>query len=193
MAVPAVQPGVIIESDGSPVKIRLRRVRDSDADDLAQAWRDQGEVYAALDPQAFTVPPPDGLGPWLVDGLASQADPDHRLVLVADVDGRALGFIVAAVVPPHDSADRQTHRDLASPRVRIEALAVRRAHWRSGVGTRLVEAAENWARNRGAASIGVQAFVLGPARDFLDALGYVPQATVLGKRLEPREHRAPRD
>ena len=53
------------------------------------------------------------------------------------------------------------------------------------IGARLVEAAENWARNRGAASIGVQAFVRGPARDVRDGLGYVPPASELGTRLAP--------
>lgn len=172
------------------MKIRLRRVRDSDADDLAEAWRDQGEVYNALDPQTFTVPAADGLGDWLVEGLRSQADPDHRLVLVADLDGRAAGFIVAAVVPPHAAAEHQMQRDLAEPRVRVEALAVRRAHWRSGVGTRLVEAAENWARNRGATTIAVQASLHDPAAAFLDALGYAPRATVRDKRLQARERGA---
>lgn len=166
-----------------PVKIRLRKVRDEDADDLAEAWRDQGEVYARLDPDVFAVPSAEGLGAWLVEGLASQADPDRRLVLVADVDGRAAGFLVASVVPPHPSDERQSHRELAHPRVQIEALAVRRAHWRSGVGSRLLRAAEDWARNRGATSVTAQAFVRGPARDFLGARGYEPRATVFGKPL----------
>jgi GNAT superfamily N-acetyltransferase len=165
------------------VKIRLRKVRDDDADDLAAAWRDQGEVYAELDADLFSVPDAEGLGPWLVAGLASQADPDRRLVLVADVDGQAAGFLVAAVVPPHDAADRQSQRDLARPRVQIEALAVQRAHWRRGVGSRLVRAAEDWARNRGAATISAQAFLRGPAREFLDNQGYTPLATVFGKHL----------
>jgi GNAT superfamily N-acetyltransferase len=164
-------------------KIRLRKVRDDDADDLAAAWRDQGEVYAALDPDVFSVPDADGLGPWLVDGLASQADPDRRLVLVADLDGQAAGFLVAAVVPPHEAADRQAQRDLARPRVQVEALAVQRAYWRRGVGSRLLRAAEDWARNRGATTISAQAFVRGPAREFLDHQGYTPQAALFGKRL----------
>lgn len=164
-------------------KIRLRKVRDGDADDLATAWRDQSEVYTALDPDMFAVPDAEGLGPWLVEGLASQTDPDRRLVLVADIEGTAAGFLVAAVVPPHDAADRQSQRDLARARVQIEALAVQRAYWRRGVGSRLLRAAEDWARNRGATTISAQAFVRGPAGAFLDKHGYAPQATVFGKRL----------
>ena len=164
-------------------KIRLRKVRDADADDLADAWRDQGEVYAELAPDTFVVPERDGLGLWLVEGLQSQADPDRRLVLVADIDGSAVGFLVAAVVPAHGSADRQAQRDLAQPRVQIEALAVRRDRWRSGVGSRLLRAAEDWARNRNAVAITAQAYIRGPAREFLDARGYVPQAVVLSRRL----------
>lgn len=165
------------------MKIRLRRVRDSDADDLAEAWRDQGAVYAALDPDVFVVPQADDIGTWLVDQLASQADPDRRLVLVADVDGRALGFVVAAVVAAHPAADHQSQRELAAPRVQIEALAVRRTHWRSGVGSRLLRAVEDWAGNRGAVTVSAQAFVRGPAAQFLAARGYAPRATVFGKQL----------
>lgn len=164
-------------------RIRLRKVRDADADDLARAWRDQAGVYAAEAPELFDVPPRDGLGPWLVQALAAQADPDRRLVLVADVDGLAAGFLIAAVVAPHDDADRQPQRDLARTRVQIEALVVQRDHWRTGVGTRLVRAAEDWARNRGAVTVNAQAFVRGPAAAFLDALGYAPQATVFARRL----------
>lgn len=168
------------------MKIRLRRVRDDDADDLAEAWRDQAAVYAELDPDSFVVPEADDIGAWLVEQLVSQADPDHRLVLVADVDGRALGFIIAAVIAPHPAADHQSQRDLAAPGVQIEALAVRRDHWRSGVGSRLVRAAEDWAANRGAATISAQVFVRGPAAQFLDACGYTPRATIYGKRVERR-------
>jgi GNAT superfamily N-acetyltransferase len=163
--------------------IRLRKARAGDGPDLAQAWRDQAAVYTALDDVSFAVPDGDGLGPWLVESLQDQADPDHRLVLVADVDGRAAGFVVAAVVAPHPEPERQMQRDLRHARVGIEALAVRRDAWRRGVGTRLLTAVEDWARNRGAASVTTQAWTGGPAADFLAARGYTPRATLHAKAL----------
>jgi GNAT superfamily N-acetyltransferase len=165
------------------VTIRLRKVRPDDASALAQAWLDQAETYAHTHPGLFTVPHHEGLGDWLVTGLAEQADPDHRLVLVADIDGDAVGFIVAAVLAPHPTPDRQMQRDLADRRVQIEALAVRRDQWRRGVGTRLADAAESWARNRGAKLISAQAVAADPAAAFLTARGFVPRAVLYGKAL----------
>lgn len=165
------------------MKIRLRKVRPDDAAHLARAWLDQAETYAPLDPDLFAVPAGDGLGAWLVEGLATQAEPDHRLVLVADIDGAAVGFVVAAVVAPHPAPDRQMQRDLADVRVQIEALVVRADQWRRGVGTRLATAAEDWARNRGARVITAQAFTAGPAADFLADRGYAPRATLFGRTL----------
>lgn len=165
------------------MKIRLRRVRSDDGPDLARAWTDQAETYARLDPDQFRVPSGDGLGAWLVESLADQADPERRLVLVADVDGAAVGFVVAAVVAPHPAPERQMQRGLDTRSVRIEALAVRRDQWRRGVGTRLVTAVEDWASNRGAALVTVQAVTGGPAADFLASRGYAQRAVLLGRTL----------
>lgn len=171
------------------MRIRLRKARPDDAAALARAWRDQAETYAELSPDRFTVPDREGLGTWLVDGLATQADPDRQLVLVADVDGDAVGFVTAAVVPPHPDAERQMQRDLAAPSVRIEALVVRRDWWRRGVGTRLVTATEAWARNRGAATITAQAWTAGPAEAFLSDRGYATHAVLRGRRLDTADGR----
>ncbi len=165
------------------LKIRLRKVRDDDAAELAQAWMDHAEVYATLAPAVFSRPDVEGLGEWLVAGLRAQADPERRLVLVADVDGRAVGFVVAAVSAPHAEAGHQIQRDLAAVRVQIEALVVARRWWRHGVGTRLTTAAEDWARNRGAAVISAQAYVDGPAAVFLAARGFTRRAVVHAKPL----------
>lgn len=158
-------------------------MRPDDGPDLARAWTDQAEVYAHLAPEQFEVPRGDGLGPWLVDGLAAQADPERRLVLVADIDGRAVGFVIAAVVEPHPTPEHQMQRDMDARRVQLEALVVRRDHWRRGAGTRMLTAVEDWARNRGATTVTAQAFTAGPAEQFLAARGYAPRAVVHGKAL----------
>ena len=165
------------------MKIRLRRVRPDDGPDLARAWTDQAETYAHLDPDVFAVPGNEGLATWLVEGLTDQADPERRLVLVADIEGAAVGFVIAAVVAPHPAPERQMQRGLDTRSVRIEALVVRRDQWRRGVGTRLVTAVEDWARNRGATRVTAQAFTSGPATDFLAARGFAPRAVVHGKAL----------
>jgi GNAT superfamily N-acetyltransferase len=164
-------------------KIRLRRVRPDDGPDLARAWTDQAETYAHLDPDMFAVPGHDGLATWLVEGLTDLADPEQRLVLVADIDGAAVGFVIAAVVAPHPAPGRQMQRGLDTRSVQIEALVVRRDQWRRGVGTRLVTAVEDWARNRGATRITAQTFTGGPAADFLAARGFAPRAVLHGKAL----------
>lgn len=163
--------------------IRLRRVRDGDADALAAVWLDQAERYAALAPAIFAVPPADGLGPWLVEQLSAAADPDRRLVLVADCAGTAAGFVVAAVVEPHPAARWQMQRDLTRRHIRIEALAVRDSQQRIGVGSRLLRAVEDWARNRDAAVVSTQTFVTGPGAAFLMARGYDTRAQVVTKAL----------
>lgn len=165
------------------MKIRLRKVRPDDADDLARAWLNQADVYQGSAPELFGRPEAAGLGAWLVDGLAAQADPDHRLVLVADVDGTAVGFVIAAVVDAHPAPERQMQRGLADVGVRIEALTVTRRWWRQGVGTRLTTAVEDWARNRGARHVTAQVPTVGPAEGFLATRGYTATAVVVSRRL----------
>jgi GNAT superfamily N-acetyltransferase len=165
------------------MRIRLRRVRPDDGPDLARAWTDHAETCARLDPDLFRVPSGDQLGAWLVESLADQADPERRLVLVADVDRAAVGFVVAAVVAPHPVPEFQVQRSLDARSVRVEALAVRRDQWRRGVGTRLMTAVEDWARNRDATLVTAQTFMRGPAADFLAARGYAPRAILHGRTL----------
>ena len=98
------------------------------------------------------------------------ADPD-ALVLVAEVDARVVGYLVAHV-----------HATLFAnaPVAWIEELMVDEPSRRTGVGARLVAEAEAWARNRGAA---YSALATRRAAPFYERLGYDESATLFRRLL----------
>jgi GNAT superfamily N-acetyltransferase len=164
----------------------VRPVRNSDAEGLARAWNDSRDYYAELNPDAFrgSDPEDDGLGLWLVDQLRQAADDERRLVRVAECGGEAVGCVVARLEPPDPSAPRQLLRDLAHVRVSIDALDVQRRHWRSGIGTALVGAVEEWARAHEARLVKLTTYHHSPVSvPFYEALGYERRAAVFIKNL----------
>ncbi len=131
----------------SPFHIRPPRAGDGEG--LAQAWLDAGAYYASLNPDVFQIPEVDGLAQWLEESMLSLTSGD-ACILVAEKDGQAVGFITAIIEQPMKDAAKQLVRDLSQMRVVIQALVVQEAHRREGIGRRLMEAVEAWARNRGA-------------------------------------------
>ena len=101
---------------------------------------------------------------------ATLADPDAA-VLVAEVDRRVVGYLLAFVHPTF-FAD--------APVGWIEELMVDPDHRRSGIGARLVAEAEGWAGGRGAAYL---ALATRRAADFYTATGYEQSATFYLKLL----------
>ena len=127
----------------------LRAPRAGDGDGLARSWLDAGADYATLNPDLFQIPQADGLAQRLEEWLLSITSEEAH-ALVAEKDGQVVGFVTAAVERPVENAAGQLLRDLGRVRVVIHALIVQEAHRRQGTGTRLMEAAEEWARGRGA-------------------------------------------
>ncbi|WP_268920402.1 GNAT family N-acetyltransferase [Actinomadura soli] len=110
---------------------------------------------------------------------------EDRFVRVADLDGSAIGFVDAVLARPHEEAERQLLRELALPRVLVNALAVQRGHWRSGAGAGLMTAVEQWARARGAHLITLDTYATSPVSvPFYERrMGYHRQSIVFAKRL----------
>jgi ribosomal protein S18 acetylase RimI-like enzyme len=131
--------------------ITLRPPRIADAGALARIWVGVCRYYAEMDPEAFQVPKEDGLVEWFV-GFLGEPSPTDGLSLVAEIDGEVVGSIEARLIHPIEGAERQLLRELGDKRLSIETLTVERDHWqtRSGVGSALMEAAEAWAKERGA-------------------------------------------
>ncbi|HEV7968881.1 MAG TPA: GNAT family N-acetyltransferase [Candidatus Acidoferrales bacterium] len=94
---------------------------------------------------------------------AVEADPHHAAFVAAAQNGALLGWI-----------ELSETRSLAhDTRAEITALVVDSMHRGAGVGRRLVETGETWARERGVGSIGVRSNVLRDrAHEFYLGLGY---------------------
>jgi GNAT superfamily N-acetyltransferase len=139
---------------------------------MARAWADAGRHYAELDPTAFREPDGDGLVEYFARCIAEPRS-EGEIVLVAEADSDVIGFISARLAPADPDARFELMRELAAPRVRIEALAVSEPARGRGVGKALVSAVQDWARSAGAAVAIVNTPLGAPlSLPFYEALGY---------------------
>lgn len=164
----------------------IRTVRQADRESLVETWNDARSYYASLDPNFFQEPEPDY--PLDADAFATslrRADDDRsRFARVAEIDGRVVGFITAHIDEPTANPQEQLMRDLGKLRAYVDVLVVHRSCWRQGVGRALMEAAEGWARGRGAAVIKTDTNLQSPVSvSFYESLGYERQAVIFRKSL----------
>jgi GNAT superfamily N-acetyltransferase len=136
----------------------IRPARPGDGIDLARGWLDGCRHYAALDPERFQVPSDGGLAEWFEELLARPASED-TVWLVAEVDAVVVGNVSAELHRPVDTAARQLLRFLGETRLFVSALSVEAAYQRRGVATRLMEAVEQWGRDRGAVFVSLDTWI----------------------------------
>jgi GNAT superfamily N-acetyltransferase len=165
-------------------EIVLRPAQPGDGNDLARGWIDTGKYYAALDPQAYQVPEPDGLAAWF-ETLLRKPKSEERIWLVAEVDGRVVGNVEARLERPVDSAPRQLLRHLDQRRVVVDALGVEEPYRRRGVATRLMQAVEVWAQERGATLLSLETDLASPlSMPFYERrMAYHKRAVIFQKHL----------
>lgn len=106
-----------------------------------------------------------------------------NLALVAEIEDEVVGYLEASVQPPLESA--QGNLDLGRTRLFVNYVEVGRAHQRQGVGTRLVEAAEEWGRTNGATIAVCDTWIESPVSVpfWVDRMGYSSRAIRLRKSL----------
>jgi GNAT superfamily N-acetyltransferase len=163
----------------------VRPARPGDGADLARGWLEGSRYYTALDPERFQMPDGDGLAEWFEELLADER-PADELWLVAEVDGKVVGNIHAVLQRPIDTAARQVLRSLGKIRLFVEALGVEAAYQRRGIATRLMEAAEQWGRDRGALLVSLDTWSGSPSSiPFYERrMGYHRASIVFEKRLD---------
>ena len=142
--------------------LEIRAARVDDADGLADAWRAFGRYYADIDPQLFRVPEAEGLPAWF-DSRLREDRGDDTLWLVAERDGRVVGFVQAQIWPPAEDADRHLMREVSEPILKVDSIMVMADERGAGIGTALMSAAETWGRERGATRAVVISYANSPS------------------------------
>jgi GNAT superfamily N-acetyltransferase len=120
----------------------------------------------------------------LIEAELEKPLPENQLWLVAEVDGHAVGELQAIAQEPLANAGVQPQRDVGLRRVYVNYLAVQSAHQGRGIGSLLMDAAEQWAYETGAELILTDTNVRSPdAVRFYEKHGFTRQSVILRKRL----------
>lgn len=162
-------------SERPDVEIRPATFADFEAlVDLDQA---SAEHHAAIDPDAWEVPDRAGSAEFL---RHRQAEDPSRQVLVATVEGRVVGVVEIAIVTP--GLPGGAMRRIPSADLGIAVLPA----WRGrGIGERLMQAAEAWAREHGAERVVLDlASANEGARRFYERLGYEVHGLLMRRSLK---------
>lgn len=163
-------------AEAVPAGLVIRPVTDDDFEALVALDRSSALYHAGIDPEAYQLPDRDASVAFLERRLA---DP-NRQVLVAVVDGAVVGMVDVTIV--HDPRPGSIHRPIRTADLGITVLD----RWRRrGIGRALMVAAEESARQRGAARMVLDMSVSNlDALQFYRALGYVDHELLLRRTLD---------
>jgi GNAT superfamily N-acetyltransferase len=161
----------------------VRIARPGDGAAILRVWLDAAAYHTELDPEHFKMP--------VTDDFAERTDEvfdrsgDDVLNLVAEMDGRVVGWLSARVAPPDQDAAAQFVREHDWTRLTVDALIVDRQQWRQGTGAKLLESAEAWGHARGAQVVRLDTWADSPVSIpfYEQHMGYQRRSIVFQKRL----------
>lgn len=153
------------------VAVRIRAAAPQDVDILSRLQRQADEVHARLMPDFFQLPPTEGdKAPPLGPGFT---------VLVADAPAGVVGYVAVKVVETPVNPAMTPRR-----RAYVDTIVVDAAHRGRGIGTALMRAAADWARERQVAEMVLTVWSHnGAAEALYRRLDYEPIARVLRRAL----------
>jgi ribosomal protein S18 acetylase RimI-like enzyme len=179
----------MLRQSGAVTDTSIRESRPGDGAGCAEIWLETGEFMAALNPRSFQVPAADGLAAWFEQINAVYRHDQDKLLLVADADGILVGAVTASLHQPLDTAARQVQSDLSRRRLHIDSLSVVASHRRSGIGSALMRAAEQWGRSRGAEVVLLETETNNPLSIpfYEQRMGFSAQAVIFRKEIDPAQ------
>ena len=150
---------------------------------MARAWASAADYYADLDPEHFQRPQLQGLAESFEDSITRAGN--DILLLVAELDGHAVGWLAARIQLPDADAAVQLMREPGWIRLAIDVLIVDTPAWGHGAGAALLKAAESWGRGRGArvARLGTYAHSPVSVPFYENRMGYERRAIIFQKSL----------
>lgn len=156
-----------------PAEPTVRRARIQDYEAVSRLFDSLDTLHRERLPWMFRVPPSV---PRTAEFFAETLTRDDAAVFVADADGivgLAHGLMRAAPDLPIFVPQRWGV---------LDSLVVDAAWRRRGIGRRLAYAIDEWAFGQGAAWVEVSVYdVNDEARQFYEALGYLPLRTIIRK------------
>jgi GNAT superfamily N-acetyltransferase len=163
--------------------VTIRAARAGDGSGMVRAWASAADYYADLDPEHFQRPQLRGLAESFEDSITRAGN--DVLLLVAELDGQAVGWLAARIQLPDKDAATQLMREPGWIRLAIDVLIVDTPAWRHGVGAALLKVAESWGRDRGAHVARLGAYAHSPVSVpfYENRMGYERRAIIFQKNL----------
>jgi GNAT superfamily N-acetyltransferase len=163
------------------IQIRPATIVDSEA--LAEVYLSSARHHASLDPEYYHVPDPEAVIRHMRDALSADSPSPVRTVrLLAEVGGLVLGSAEVTLQSPNPAS---MIRPTVAASVGVAVLEDQRG---GGVGSRLMEAAEDWARERGATIMLLDASAANrdALRFYEERHGYRLRGVLMTKELEQK-------
>jgi ribosomal protein S18 acetylase RimI-like enzyme len=126
----------------SPTAVEIRKAERRDLEALGRLGAMLIRTHYKFDSKRFLAPR-EGVESAYASFLGRALDSTDDCVFVAERDGAVVGYVFAALEP-------LSWKELRGPAGFIHDVAVAEEARRSGIGTKLVEAAVEWLRSHGA-------------------------------------------
>ena len=134
----------IFVSEARPLEITIRPALSRDAEGIARAYFESAKYHAAMDPERYSVPALETILARYREGQQHSTVGGQGITVVAEFDGEVVGFIDAGL----DQSPDLMHREITYCHVAEIAVSLR--HQNQGIGGLLLQAAEDWGREKGA-------------------------------------------
>lgn len=160
-------------------EVQIRAAGPADAEGVTRVYLESALFHAGIEPERYLIPDEDAIVARYREGRQLPERAENGVTLIAEIDGAIVGFADVRIVESPDPM----HRGFTYSHV-VE-VAVSTAHRSQGIGGRLLEAAEDWGREKGAEFASLEYLVVNErAGELYQRKGYHPAAVLAIKRLQ---------